>query len=327
MLAIAIVALGAARLVPRSAAPDLIRTRMYTKEVDEPVLRANRALTQGLKAHIRPVCFTGVIGSQPRARVALSAATAPMPESRPPRGIERIRFSSKLNAFGLLFALNALFLGTLMLLPMYIVSPFDARRTAVTRLGNVWGRLVMRATGIRATISGAELLPPPSEPIMYVANHCSYLDIPVTALLRRPIKYISKSEVLKLPVIGAKLKLAKDLCVTRGDRRSEARVFIDAVRYLKGGESVLAFPEGTTTTTGQLLPFKRGPFKMALSAAVRIVPLTIRGTYDAWPKESAGPSRNVPLSIQVHPPLDIEGKSEEELCEAARAAVQSGLDS
>lgn len=130
----------------------------------------------------------------------------------------------------------------------------------------------------------------------------------------------------KLPVIGTKLTLAKDLCVTRGDRRSEVRVFIDAIKYLKGGDSILAFPEGTTTLDGALLPFKRGPFKMALSANVRIVPLTITGTYAAWPKGAMGPTRNVPLSIRVHQTLETAGKSEEELCEAARAAVQSGLD-
>jgi 1-acyl-sn-glycerol-3-phosphate acyltransferase len=261
-----------------------------------------------------------------RAAVTLRAATTPLPEPRRASFLERIRLSPKLNAFGALFALNGLCFGTLLILPMLVASRIDARRRLVSRIGNFWGRGVLRMTGISATVIGAELLPPPTEPIMYVANHCSYLDIPVTGLLMRPLKYISKSEVKKIPVVGTKLALAKDLCVTRGDRRSEARVFIDAVRYLKDGESILAFPEGTTTTTGELLPFKRGPFKMAMSATVRIVPLTIRGTFDAWPKGMVGPSRNVPLSIQVHPTIELAGKSEEELCELARAAVLSGLE-
>jgi len=255
--------------------------------------------------------------------VALSAAAA-APSPRPARGIERIG-SSKLNAFGLLFGLNAFLFGAVLLLPMWLASLVDARRILVSRIGNFWGRTVLRCTGIQATVVGAHLLPPASEAIMYVANHCSYLDVPVTGLLRRPLKYISKSEVKKLPVIGAKLALARDLCVTRGDRRSEARVFIDAVKLLKSGESILAFPEGTTTPNGALLPFKRGPFKMALSSGVRVVPLTIVGTYAAWPKGCVGPTRNVPLSIRVHEPLSVEGRSEDELCEAARAAVQRGL--
>lgn len=261
----------------------------------------------------------------PASRVTLSAAAPAVPSQRPPRGLERLG-SSRLNAFGLLFGLNAFAWGALFLLPMWLASLFDAKRVLVSRLGNVWGRLVLRMSLIDAAILQAELLPPASEPCMFVANHCSYLDVPLSGLLRLPLKYISKSEVRALPVVGTKLRLAKDLCVTRGDRRSEARVFIDAVKLLKGGQSVLAFPEGTTTPTGGLLPFKRGPFKMALSAGVRVVPLTITGTFDAWPKGALGPTRNVPLRIRVHPPLATAGASEEELVEAARAAVQSGLD-
>ncbi|KAJ1625907.1 hypothetical protein T492DRAFT_1036572 [Pavlovales sp. CCMP2436] len=245
---------------------------------------------------------------------------------RGPRGIERIG-SAKGNLFSAIFMLNCLVWGALLLPAMFVASKMDAQhRTLVSRVGNFWGRLVLRVSGVRATVIDAHLLPPAGEPIMFVANHCSYLDIPVTGLLYRPLKYISKSEVLKLPVIGAKLALAKDLCVTRGDRRSEARVFIDAVKMLKQGDSILAFPEGTTTIDGTLLPFKRGPFKMAISAGVRVVPLTIVGTYDAWPKGALGPTRNVPLSIRVHPTLGLEGTSEAELCDAARDAVQRGLD-
>lgn len=256
-----------------------------------------------------------------------SIAVQPSFADRPLGLLDRIEVKKgKLTAFGLWFGLNCAIWGFLCHPLMYIGAALDSkRRMLVSRVGNWWGRIVLGMSGMRAECVDAHLLPPADEPVMYVANHCSYLDIPLTGLLKRPMKYISKSEVQKIPVIGQKLDLAKDLVVTRGDRRSEARVFIDAVRALKEGNALLAFPEGTTTTTGKLLPFKRGPFKMAQSAKVRIVPLTISGTYAAWPKGWIGPKRNVPLAVRVHPPLSSDGVSEEELCERARAAVESGL--
>lgn len=121
------------------------------------------------------------------SRVTLSAAAAAVPPSRPARGIELIG-SSKLNAFSLLFGLNAFLWGALLIFPMWCASLIDARRVLVSRIGNIWGRLVLRFSFVDASIVNAQLLPPPSEAVMYVANHCSYLDVPLTGLLRRPLK-------------------------------------------------------------------------------------------------------------------------------------------
>jgi len=253
------------------------------------------------------------------------AAAAAVSTATNPRGLERIRFTSTLNLVSLIFVVNCLVWGLLITPAMLVACLLDKRRVLVSRLGNLWGRVVLLASGYRTKVLGAENLPPADEAVMYVSNHCSYLDIPVTGLLGRPFKYVAKAEVKKIPVVGWKLGLAKDLCVARGDRRSEARVFVDAVKTLKEGLAVIAFPEGTTTPTGRLLPFKRGPFKMAVSAGARVVPLTIVGTYQAWPKGFKGPQYFTPLSIQVHPPLDPTSLTEEELCDKAAAAIESGL--
>lgn len=247
---------------------------------------------------------------------AVAATPAPGAHGKP---------AAKVNLVSLVFVVNCLVAGLLLMPAMVLAAALDKRRNLVSRIGNFWGRWVLRLSGFRAGIIDAHRLPSLGENVVFVSNHQSYLDIPLAGHLGRPVKYLAKAEVKRIPVIGWKLGLAKDVCVERGDRRSEARAFVDSVRCLKEGNSLLVFPEGTTSDDGQLLPFKRGPFKMAVAAGVRVVPLTIVGTGSAWPKGAAGPKHLVPLSVKVHAPLDSSVLSEEELCAQAQAAVESGL--
>merc|ERR1719159_715232 len=140
------------------------------------------------------------------------------------------------------------------------------------------------------TVEGVENLPPAGEPIMYTPNHCSFLDIFVlSGYLPRRFKYISKIEILRIPLIGWAMGFAKHIAIRRTDRASQLKTLKDAIETLKDGNSLVTFPEGTRSKDGRLASFKKGPFTMAARAGVRVVPVTIIGTHLFQPSGALTP--------------------------------------
>jgi 1-acyl-sn-glycerol-3-phosphate acyltransferase len=115
----------------------------------------------------------------------------------------------------------------------------------------------------------------PTTPAVLVANHVSYLD-PLVLVRLVPAAPIAKKNVEGWPIIGAVGHALGVLFVDRNDPHSGARVLHRAHRLLQGGISVLNFPEGTTTTGDQLLPFRRGIFGIARLAGRPVVPIALR---------------------------------------------------
>lgn len=167
-----------------------------------------------------------------------------------------------------------------------------------------------------------------------VANHISYLD-PVAIVALAPNIAIAKSEVSDWPLLGDAMKELGVLFFERGNSFSGARVLRQATRCLHHNIPVLAFPEGTTTTGGDVLPFRRGVFGIARHTGAPIVPVTV--SYDAIGAAWVGDESFVPhylrtvsraeLEISVHFGAAIlpDGGSAEELAERARKAVREGL--
>ncbi|CAK9072044.1 unnamed protein product [Durusdinium trenchii] len=132
----------------------------------------------------------------------------------------------------------------------------------------------------RVTITGKENLPD-DEACVYVANHQSFMDILSAYQLFKPFKFISKASILKFPLIGWVMRTATPF---------------------------LFFPEGTRSSDGRLLPFKRGPVSMAKRAKVPIVPMTILGTGRIMPskKEYLLYQNNAGVKIIVHPKVPVQ---------------------
>jgi 1-acyl-sn-glycerol-3-phosphate acyltransferase len=117
--------------------------------------------------------------------------------------------------------------------------------------------------------------PVPAGPVLLVSNHVSYLDALVLAGLV-PAVPVAKLEVSRWPLIGGVARRHGVLFVDRGDAGSGARVLRRARRALASGLSVLNFPEGTTSSGEQVLPFRRGIFGLARIASVPVVPVALR---------------------------------------------------
>jgi 1-acyl-sn-glycerol-3-phosphate acyltransferase len=119
----------------------------------------------------------------------------------------------------------------------------------------------------------------PGRSYVFLCNHQSLYDIPVllgTSL--GPVRMVAKRGLFQIPLFGWALWAGGFIPVDRADRSTARQTFASAAERLRGGSSILMFPEGTRSTTDTLLPFERGGFLLALKSGLPIVPVGIRGT-------------------------------------------------
>lgn len=198
-----------------------------------------------------------------------------------------------------------LWLPTLVLVRL-VTAPFDP--------GRYWAGLLFRKVAVvtarlnplwRFRISG--VLPAnPRNPYVVVSNHESFVDILLISHLPWEMKWLSKVEILRIPVLGWDMWLAGDVPVERGTARSAVKAMRRCERILKQQVSVIIFPEGTRTSSEEMLPFKDGAFRLAIEAGVPILPLAVSGTAGALPKHGwrVGWSN---AEVQVLDPVETRG--------------------
>lgn len=190
---------------------------------------------------------------------------------------------------------------------------------------SLWGTgMGYRLSGIRVRSVGHENLQDGA--YLFMSNHVSNLDPPaVTRMIGRRISIMTKQELFKIPLFGRAMHAAGFVAVNRRNRRAAIESVRDAVRVLQSGLGMLVFPEGTRSTDGKLLPFKKGPFHLAMEAGVPVVPITVVGSREAWPKGrmSLGSGE---IIVHFHPPIDPrQFTNKEELLAAVRSAIHSAL--
>jgi 1-acyl-sn-glycerol-3-phosphate acyltransferase len=209
-----------------------------------------------------------------------------------------------------------------------VTAPFDPGRYAV-------GRWFRRAAVLAATLnplwrfrtSGVRILDP-RRPYVAVANHESMADIFLISHLPWEMKWLAKAELFRIPVFGWMMRMAGDVSVRRGERASRAGALERCRDRLEKRVSVMIFPEGTRSRTGELLPFKDGAFRLAVETGCPILPLALAGTRDALPKGSfvLGRAR---AEVRVLEPIPTEGLTPDDvpaLRDRVRALLQETRD-
>lgn len=193
----------------------------------------------------------------------------------------------------------------------------------------LWARVGLALAGVRVSLRGAEHLP--DGPVVFMSNHQSSFDIlALMAALPRRTCWIAKKELFAIPVFGASMRRGGYIPLDRGDGRKALRSMEDAAAIIRGGKSVVMFPEGTRSPDRRLLPFKRGGFLLALRAGVPVMPVTINGSGKLNPAGSIRLYRG-DISIDLHPPLALptnlpRGKAETQLMEQVHGAISATLD-
>jgi len=169
-----------------------------------------------------------------------------------------------------------------------------------------------------------------SGPVMFVANHCSWMDIPFVGVNVgwRNYKMIAKQELLKVPILSKSLTVAGHVMLDRSSRRSQFNAYKKGVQYLKDGVNLVTFPEGTRSRDGRLGPFKKGAFKMAEAVNAPIVPMTIGYAHTVQPLDYIFPvrrSRSIPATIHFGEAINTAGMKDEEVMEAVWDGIAADL--
>lgn len=214
-----------------------------------------------------------------------------------------------------------------------VAALFGVRRKpggVYDRAGRDWGRQMLAAVGIRASVRGAERLP--AGPAVFVANHVSFADIWVLlAILPGTVRFLAKRELLRWPLFGWAMKSAGHIPINRQNRGAAFGAYDEAAEMIHGGTSAIVFGEGTRSRDGQLKPLKKGPFVLAIKAGVPVVPVYLHGTFEAMPKGSISP-RPLPVVVSIGEPiptagLDYEGRDQLAVqCHAALLALRDHVD-
>lgn len=165
-----------------------------------------------------------------------------------------------------------------------IVSFFDKTGVLQAWLARLWARLLLGAAGIRVRVEGLEHIDPAGS-YVFIANHASFMDTPV-ALAKIPVqfRFLAKSGLFKIPLLGHHLARAGHVPVAREDPRAAIKTMAHAAEIVNEKKiSLLIFPEGGRSHDGKLRPFKEGGTYIAIKAGVPLVPLVLIGTHEVLP--------------------------------------------
>jgi 1-acyl-sn-glycerol-3-phosphate acyltransferase len=186
-------------------------------------------------------------------------------------------------------------------------------------------RAAVWVAGVRVKIVGRDKLDPKGTYI-FMSNHVSDLDPPIL-LPNIPgrTSALAKSQLFKVPILGKAIEMAEIVPVERDNREAAIQAIRQAGEVMKHGIHMTVYPEGTRSTDGKLLPFKKGPFHLAIETGFSIVPVTILGTFEMMPKGTYA-CKGGTATLIFHAPVDPKAyPGREELTQAVADIIRSAL--
>jgi 1-acyl-sn-glycerol-3-phosphate acyltransferase len=190
----------------------------------------------------------------------------------------------------------------------YATAFFDPTGEKQLKVARAWARHLLACAGARVTVVGLERLDPRACYVL-CPNHVSYMDTPVLlANVPNSFRFLAKEELFRIPFIGGHLERAGNISVPLEDPRAALRVLSQAGKGMREkGVSMLVFPEGGRSESGELQPFKDGAALLAIKAQAPMVPIGIIGVRDVLPMHShhVRPGR---VTLRIGNPIPTEGK-------------------
>ncbi len=220
----------------------------------------------------------------------------------------------------------AFFLVTIALAALVLTLAWrDADDPRIERVIQWWSERFLALAPVDSVVHGAEKIDPERR-YVFVANHLSNFDIPL--LLRaipERVRFLAKKELYKIPVFGQAMDKVGIVKIDRTRAMTAHEAINAAAREVLGrGYSLIVFPEGTRSRTGEMQRFKKGAFRIAIDNQVPIVPVVLEGTQDVWP-----PGAKVfypgSASVTILDPIETTGRAGNvdigELTELTRARM------
>ncbi len=226
----------------------------------------------------------------------------------------------------------ASFLTVLLFLAMLLVTavtfPFDTKRRCQHYLCFWWSDAIIGVNPYwKVAVQGLEKIDRDRSYVI-VANHQSMADIVLLFQTRMQFKWIAKSSLFRVPFLGWCMSLARHVRLRRAKLSSVRMAYQEASAWLDEGISVMFFPEGTRSTSGEIQDFYNGAFKLALQKNVAVLPIAIRGTSTAMPKGKWLFNPGGAVNMTVLPalePNDFFAGAPEILKDAAREAIHHAV--
>jgi len=193
------------------------------------------------------------------------------------------------------------------------------------RLGVGVGLAGVRLVGVKIEVVGSEKLDR-RRTYIFMCNHASNLDPPIVIpVVPRRTSVLVKKELFRVPLLGWAMRLASLVPVDRKNREAAIASLGFAAEVLRSGINMTIWPEGTRSGDGRLLPLKKGSFHLATDTGVPIVPITLVGTHEIWPKDEFAIHPGT-ATVIFHEPIDPAAyPSQEDLINAVRERMRSGL--
>src|SRR6201993_4659029 len=180
-------------------------------------------------------------------------------------------------------------------------------------------------TGVRVEIIGLDKFDH-SRSYIFMTNHVSNLDPPIQIpLIPKRTSVMVKKELFKVPILGRAMRMGSLVPVDRGNRDAGIEAVRAARAVVEQGLNMTIYVEGKRSFDGKLLPFKKGPFYLAMECGVPVIPITIVGTHYTMPKARFAIK---PGKVQVifHSPIDPKDFGNREcLMEKVRSVIEAGL--
>jgi 1-acyl-sn-glycerol-3-phosphate acyltransferase len=191
---------------------------------------------------------------------------------------------------------------------------------------SMWGAWTgVKMAGVRVEALGLEKLDP-CLTYIFMSNHTSNLDPPILLpLIPRRTSVMAKKELFSYPILGETMRLGDLVPVDRGNRDAGIAAVRSAANVVRQNINMTIYVEGKRSFDGKLLPFKKGPFYLAMECGVPVVPVTIVGTHDLMPKARFQISPGT-VKVIFHDPIPpAEFGDRDCLMARVRCAINKGL--
>jgi 1-acyl-sn-glycerol-3-phosphate acyltransferase len=179
----------------------------------------------------------------------------------------------------------------------------------IEKIIRAWSRVWLAASGTKLEVDGAENIDP-NRSYVVVANHLSTLDIMACLLaVPLPIRFLAKKELFRVPVLAQGMRMVGIIEVDREARGAvHSEVNRQSRELIEKGRSLIIYAEGTRPRNGVMKPFKKGAFTMAIRSGLPVLPLSIHGSYEAWPPGTPLVRGGV-IRVVLDKPVETEGMS------------------
>jgi 1-acyl-sn-glycerol-3-phosphate acyltransferase len=187
---------------------------------------------------------------------------------------------------------------------LWLISlPFDRKRLMNNRWMIIQGIVLTKMSPFwKVKVEGREKIDK-KQAYIIIPNHQSMLDIVFFNMLRHRLRWVSKIEIFRIPLVGQEMKMVKYIDLERGNKHSVIRMMEKSVISLHDGISIVIFPEGTRSLTGEIGRFKTGAFQLAIKTDKPLLPVLIDGTGDLLPKKGIIFSRHRNVRLRVLDPV------------------------